>query len=65
MVEAELRDVHVSILASACDKTEGAEETLSDPLTKEQYVVPPEYTIGRTPLLLMMMLQRSSASPRT
>ena len=39
MVEAEFRDVHVSILAAACDEAERVQEVVFHSITEKQYVM--------------------------
>lgn len=38
MVEAEFRDVHVPVLAGACDEAEGVQEAVFHSVAEEQYV---------------------------
>lgn len=38
VVEAKFRDVHVSVLAAACDEAEGVQEAVLHSIAKEQYV---------------------------
>lgn len=39
MVEAEFRDVHVSVLAAACDEAERVQKVVFHSVAEEQYVM--------------------------